>query len=399
MKILRQGLTLFTAFLLVMTAMLAVPGNPRISAAEGYRTIEVEIPNAGFEEGTAGKWSDIQIPGWKPLWEPYAEAYYEVTTQRAYSGKQSVKFTDTSTSKGAVIHSASLPVIPGKEYTASAMMFLEEPTVAASLMMRFFDESGKQVGTDALFHYRTPKNEWFKAEVKGVAPANAKYALVYASLSNFFTAVAYYDDFKLTYEQKDMSLALKAPATAVKGKTATVKITATDALNLYAADLSLTYDQAALKVASVELDPAFKDGKEAFLTWKDQDGKLRMIASHLQNHSVSGNKDMLVITFEVLASGGSTNLAIQRGSVLAPESAKTGQDVFTLPADIKARITITDSSEDLNHDGVVNLVDLLLIGKKVDQKPEGAIQHYDLNGDGKIDVTDVALVALKVSKN
>ena len=395
MKLLRQGLMICTALILVMATVLTATDVSTASAADGFQTKEIEIPNAGFEEEVV----DSVIPGWTPLWDPYPDAYYEVTTDRAYSGKQSVRFKDTTTTKGAILQSAPLPVKPGTEYTASAMMYLEDPTVAATLLLRFFDENNKQVGTDSLFHYRSPKNEWFKGEVKGVAPANAKHAYVYASLSNFFTAVAYYDDFKLTYEQKDMNLSLLAPETAVKGNPVTVKVSVYDAQDLYAADLNLSYDPNALKVKSVELDSEFKDGREAFLTWKDQDGKLRIVASQLQNHSISGNKNMLNITFDVLQQSGNTTLAIQRGSLLAPVGAQTDQDLYSLPDDVKARLTIMESGEDLNRDGTVNLVDLLLIGKSVDQKPDGAIKHHDLNGDGSIDVTDVGLVALKVLKN
>lgn len=395
MKLLRQGLIIFTAFILLMTTVLTVSDISTADAASGFQTKEIEIPNAGFEEEVI----DSVIPGWKPLWQPYEDAYYEVTTDRAFSGKSSVRFRDTSTTKGAIIQSALLPVKPGTEYTASAMMYLEEPTVAATLLLRFFDEDGKQVGTDTLFHYRSPKNEWFKGEVKGIAPENAKYASVFASLSNFFTAVAYYDDFKLTYEQQDMSLSLLAPASTTKDKPVTVNISVNDAVNLYAADLSLTYDTKALKVTAVELDPKFEDGQEAFLTWKDQNGKLRIIASQLKNHSLNGNKTIANITFQVLDQTGNTTLTIQRGSILAPVNAQVDQDLVLLPSDVKARITIMDSEEDLNRDGVVNLVDLLLIGKNVDKKPDGDIQHYDLNGDGSIDITDVGLVALKVMKN
>lgn len=395
MKHLRQGLLLLTTFILMMTTAFTILDTREADAAAGFQIKEVEIPNAGFEAPV----TDSDIPGWTPLWKPYEDAYYEITTDRAYSGKQSVRFKDTSTTKGAILQSAPLPVKPGIEYTASAMMYLEEPTVAATLLLRFYDENNKQVGTDSLFHYRTPKNEWFKAEIKGLAPENAKYASVFASLSNFFTAVAYYDDFKLTYEQKDMNVTLQAPATTTKGTSVTVKVGVSDAVDLYATDLNLIYDTNALKVTGVVLDPEFENDQKAFLTWKAKDGRLRIIASQLQDHALSGHKAIVNVTFQVLEQIGNTTLTIEHGSILAPVNAQTDEDLVHLQNDVKVRMSILDSMEDLNRDGLVNLVDLLLIAKRLDEKPEGSIQHYDLNGDGYIDVTDLGLVAQVVMKN
>lgn len=395
MKQLRQGIVWFTAFILMMSSAIAFMEVRDVDAAAGFQIKEVKIPNAGFEEEV----TNSVIPGWTPLWKPYEDAYYEITTDRAYSGKQSVRFKDTSTTKGAILQSAALPVKPGIEYTASAMMYLEEPTVAATLLLRFYDENNKQVGTDSLFHYRTPKNEWFKAEIKGLAPANAKYASVFASLSNFFTAVAYYDDFKLTYEQKDMNATLQAPATTTKGTSVTVKVGVSDAVDLYAADLNLIYDPNVLKVTGVAVDPEFEHDQKAFLTWKAKDGRLRIITSQLQNQVVSGNKGIANVTFQVLDQTGNTTLTIEQGSILAPAHAQTDDELVHLLNDVKARMTILDSMEDLNRDGVVNLVDLLLIAKKLYEKPAGSILHYDLNGDGNIDFTDLGLVAHIVLKN
>lgn len=395
MKHWRQGIVWFTAFVLIICSAFTFMEVSKVDAAAGFQIKEVKIPNAGFEEEV----TNSIIPGWTPLWKPYEDAYYEITTDRAYSGKQSVRFKDTSTTRGAILQSATLPVTPGIEYTASAMMYLEEPTVAATLLLRFYDENNKQVGADSLFHYRTPKNEWFKAEIKGLAPANAKYASVFASLSNFFTAVAYYDDFKLTYEQKDMNVALQAPSTTTKGTSITVKVGVSDAVDLYAADLNLIYDPNVLKVTGVAIDPEFEHDQKAFLTWKAKDGRLRIITSQLQNQVVNGNKGIANVTFQVLDQTGNTTLTIEQGSILAPAHAQKDDELVHLLNDVKARMTILDSMEDLNRDGVVNLVDLLLIAKKLDEKPAGSILHYDLNGDGTIDVTDLGLVAHIVLRN
>ncbi|MGZ9587369.1 cohesin domain-containing protein [Paenibacillus marinisediminis] len=395
MKKLQQSSMLVLAIMLMMTMVFTSVGVSTANAAGGaMQTVELDIRNAGFEEDLVG----TDIPGWKPWWKPYENAYYEVTTERAYSGTHSVKFTDTSTTQGAILQSDPLPVTPGVEYTASAMMYLEDPTVAASFLLRFYDENDKQVG-ESLFHYRNPKGEWFKAEVKGVAPANAKYASVFPSLSNFFTAVAYYDDFKVTYQQEGMSLALQAPTYAVQGQSLTVKLAVDQAKDLYAADMILGYDPAALEVSQVELDADFLNGHEGFLTWQDQGGKLRIVASQLQDHSVSGNKAVVKVTFKVLSNSGNTTLAIHSGSTIASSKAATDADLIRLTSDVKARVSIMQDEADLNRDGVVNLADLVLISKNIDRALDSSIQHYDLNGDGKIDITDVGLVALKVMKN
>jgi len=196
-----------------------------------------------------------------------------------------------------------------------------------------------------------------------------------------------------------MSLSLQAPAYVVAEQTLTAKVAVSQASDLYAADLVLAYDTSALEVIDVELDPAFTNGEQAFLSWQDEGGQIRIIVSQLMDHSVSGDKGVVNVTFRVLKGSDSTTLTIRSGAVLAPYSAVNDADLIRMTSDIKARTLIVQEAEDLNRDGVVNLVDLLLISKSVDRAITEDIQHYDLNGDGRLDITDVGLIALKVMKN
>lgn len=371
-----------------------IPGDTEVSDGSPI-TVEVPIPNAGFEDPVG---SDGLIPGWRQWWVPTENAKYELTTEKKYAGNYSVKIIDSVENAGVILESDKLAVKAGVEYNASVMLYMEDPTTAASLLLRFYDVNDKQIGAEGLFHFRSPKNEWFQGDVKAIAPDNVSYARVFASVSNFFKAVAYYDDFKLTYQQEGMTPSLVAPDNVVKNQSFTAQLGANHAVNLNAAKLSLAYDTSALEILDVTIHPDFTSSQAGSITWTNENGLLTIQAAQPGNNVVSGNVGIANVEFKVLNKPGNTVLSLKSSSILTSINGGNSSSV-TFTSDVKARMTIMLSLEDVNHDGVVSLLDLLLVAKNVDKALDSTTKNYDVNGDGKLDAVDVTLLAQSLADN
>ncbi|WP_052427605.1 WD40 repeat domain-containing protein [Neobacillus niacini] len=163
--------------------------------------VEVPIANGGFEEAIV----DSTIPGWSSLFGNFsANVSYAVSGERSKTGENSLKIVDTAGNETVFAQSDLIPIEAGIEYTASSQLFLEDGSV--SFFLRYFDDAGKQVGTDKdgvnIIHVRGGHKEWQTVKATVTAPEGAKYARVFAGASNFFTTNgAYFDDFTLTYEK------------------------------------------------------------------------------------------------------------------------------------------------------------------------------------------------------
>ncbi|UNK17346.1 dockerin type I domain-containing protein [Paenibacillus sp. N3/727] len=59
----------------------------------------------------------------------------------------------------------------------------------------------------------------------------------------------------------------------------------------------------------------------------------------------------------------------------------------------------TKPSTDVNGDGKVNLLDLMMVAKHTGSPVSDTISYLDMNGDGMIDVTDVGLIGLSMMEN
>ncbi|MFD0710495.1 dockerin type I domain-containing protein [Paenibacillus sp. GCM10027626] len=363
----------------------------KVIASDGFKeVVSIPVPNAGFERNLM---SDGTIQGWRAWSAPTATAKYERSSQKVYAGKYSLKITDLADDQDVVLESMPLAVKPGVAYTASAMMNIEDPdTTGATLLLRFFNEQNVRVGEDVLQHYRAPINEWYKAEVKGLAPADTKYAKVFALVNRYNKGIVYYDDFMFTYERELMKLDIAVPENVVKNQTFTVQLGAENAAFLTGADLKLAFDAQAFEFVEAAVHPDFGTNENTTLTSNVTDGVLAIQATRKGNEVVNGNIGIVNVTFKVKGNKGNTILALKAGSIL--KTYKDGAvESKTFPNDLRARISIMEYMEDVNHDGVVNLVDLLLVAKHVEAELDSETKYYDLNGDGKIDIVDVGLLA------
>ncbi|MEK4522496.1 hypothetical protein MKX96_12810 [Psychrobacillus sp. FSL W7-1493] len=167
-----------------------------------YETVNVPIKNAGFED----KVKKESIPGWSSLFGAFpSNASFEISELRKSYGKKSLKINDTDQKQTVFAQTDSISIKEGVEYTASTNLFLEDGSV--SFFIRYFDETGIQVGSDRdgenIIHIRNGHKEWQTVKATVTAPEGAKYARLFAGTSNYFTTTAaYFDDFKLSYEKE-----------------------------------------------------------------------------------------------------------------------------------------------------------------------------------------------------
>ncbi|WP_408007807.1 Ig-like domain-containing protein [Pseudalkalibacillus sp. A8] len=160
--------------------------------------IDVDLENAGFESPLM----EGVIPGWSENWSS-EKAIFNVSDERSYSGEYSLKLQDTSTTETVAVLSDSIGVIPGKKYTARSQVYLDEGRTL--FMMRFFDSNGNELHSEASY-ITSGHDQWQETIVSEYAPDNAASVRVYAFVTQYWMATAYYDDISLSYEIDETEL-------------------------------------------------------------------------------------------------------------------------------------------------------------------------------------------------
>ncbi|WP_221569119.1 carbohydrate binding domain-containing protein [Alkalihalobacillus sp. TS-13] len=153
-----------------------------------YTWEPLEVGNSSFESG---------FEQWTSMFDTGDEYTYEVTSEAAYTGDQSLKVYDQVRNNTVAVYSDPIPVEPGKEYLSEVMMNLISGT--PSLLVRIYDEDGNQVQSEA-FQVKSGHGEWQKVQQKILAPADGAYARVFALSTNYSLTDGYFDDFAL-YER------------------------------------------------------------------------------------------------------------------------------------------------------------------------------------------------------
>ncbi|WP_161807565.1 discoidin domain-containing protein [Bacillus sp. FJAT-28004] len=167
---------------------------------------------------------------------------------------------------------------------------------------------------------------------------------------------------------------------------------------VYAADISLTYDPTIMEFISAE--PLLSNTS---IVQKENDGagRLRLIvASEGAGHAVSGNVQLLKVTFKsklssevqtTIVAVTDTTLGDEHGSEFKAANSSISVQITPIPAGIPG---------DMNHDGKVSIGDLGIVAAnygKTSASPDwDSIKHVDSNHDGKIDIMDLAFIARKI---
>ena len=112
-----------------------------------------------------------------------------------------------------------------------------------------------------------------------------------------------------------------------------------------------------------------------------------LIAGRMSETGVGGNGSLVRVTFKA-KSQGNTNLTLQN---LILGSA-TGDSIPVDTPDISITIAGQHLVGDANRDGVVNILDLIIVAQQLGKR-QAANSPIDINGDGIVNIFDLTLIA------
>ena len=176
------------------------------------------------------------------------------------------------------------------------------------------------------------------------------------------------------------------------GDTFTFDIRAENVSDLAGWQFDIAFDPTALEALAVsEGDFLKSNGGSTFLQGGRVDnsaGKITGLnAALLSDSGASGSGTILHVQFKA-KSEGETSVALQNfvfGSF-------TGENIPAGPLEITLTVMERLLSGDVNRDGVVNILDLILVARQLG-KSVPADSPVDINGDGVVNIFDLTLVA------
>ena len=176
------------------------------------------------------------------------------------------------------------------------------------------------------------------------------------------------------------------------GDTFTLNIRAENISDLAGWQFDIVFDPTLLEAINVSEGNFLKtDGGTTFFQSGSIDnaaGKITgLSAARLSTQGVSGTGVLVQVRFKA-KSGGETELALQNfqlGSV-------TGDNIPAGPHEIRITVEGQLATGDVNRDGVVSILDLILVAQQLGRRvPAGS--PVDLNGDGVVSILDLIRVA------
>ena len=176
------------------------------------------------------------------------------------------------------------------------------------------------------------------------------------------------------------------------GDTFTLDIRAENVFDFAGWQFDIAFDPAALEAIDVSEGDFLKmDGGSTLFqsgTINNASGKITGLnAARLSAQGVSGTGTLLQVTFKA-KSGGETEVALQNfefGTI-------AGENLPAGPHQIRITVTGRLATGDVNRDGKVSILDLILIAQQLGQRVP-ANSPVDLNGDGVVSILDLILAA------
>ena len=176
------------------------------------------------------------------------------------------------------------------------------------------------------------------------------------------------------------------------GETFTLDISAETVFDLAGWQFDIAFDPAALEAIDVSEGNFLKaDGGATFFQSGSIDnaaGKITgLSAARLSTQGVSGTGTLLQVRFKA-KSAGETELALQKFQF----GSATGDTIPAGPHEI--RITVEEGlpAGDVNRDGVVSILDLILVAQQLGKRVTAG-SAVDVNGDGVVSILDLIRVA------
>ena len=176
------------------------------------------------------------------------------------------------------------------------------------------------------------------------------------------------------------------------GDTFTLDIRAENIFDMAGWQFDIAFDPAALEAIDVSEGDFLKmDGGSTLFqsgTIDNTVGKITGISAiRLSTQGVSGTGTLLQVTFKA-KSAGETELALQNFQF----GSTTGEAVPAGPHQIRITVEEGLATGDVNRDGVVSILDLILIAQQLGRQV-AAGSPVDLNGDGVVSILDLILTA------
>ena len=176
------------------------------------------------------------------------------------------------------------------------------------------------------------------------------------------------------------------------GNTFTLDISAKDVIDLAGWQFDIAFDPTVLEAVAVnEGDFLKREGGSTFFqkgTIDNRSGKItRLSSALLSGGGITGTGTLLSIQFSAKA-GGETQLRLQNVQF----GTSTGSLISAGPHEVTLVIEGQLATGDVNRDGQVSILDMILIAQQLGKKvpPHSAV---DVNGDGTISILDLILVA------
>ena len=172
----------------------------------------------------------------------------------------------------------------------------------------------------------------------------------------------------------------------------TLNIRAENITNLAGWQFDIAFDPTILEAVNVSEGDFLKiDGGSTFFQGGSIDnaaGKITgLSAARLSAQGVSGSGTLLQVRFKA-KSAGETQLALQNFQF----GAITGESIPAGPHEIRITVEERLTTGDVNRDGVVSILDLILVAQQLGRRvPAGS--PVDINGDGVVSILDLIRVA------
>ena len=176
------------------------------------------------------------------------------------------------------------------------------------------------------------------------------------------------------------------------GDTFTLDIRAENIFDMAGWQFDITFDSAVLEAIDVsESDFLKMDGGTTFFQSGSIDnaaGKItELSATRLSTQGVNGTGTLLQVRFKA-KSAGETELALHKFEF----GTTTGEHIPAGPHEIKITVEEGLATGDVNRDGRVSTLDLILVAQQLGERvPAGSA--VDVNGDGVVSILDLILVS------
>ena len=175
------------------------------------------------------------------------------------------------------------------------------------------------------------------------------------------------------------------------GDTFRLDISAKDVFDMAGWQFDITFSPTVLEVISTTEGDFLKMGSTTLFQSGSIDnvaGKIMGISAiRLSTRGVSGTGTLVQVTFKA-KSAGETELALQNFQF----GSTTGEAIPAGPHQIRITVEEGLATGDVNRDGVVSILDLILIAQQLGRRV-AAGSPVDLNGDGVVSILDLILTA------